>query len=121
MKEGAVLVDGSGLSPDNRISASMLVAALRRARASFRIGPELISSLPIAGRDGTLEERLLEGTDRIRAKTGRLADAKVLALSGIAEGGNGEEWIFSVLVNGYPGAPEEAMAALDQWVSLLVQ
>ncbi|MFP6641234.1 MAG: D-alanyl-D-alanine carboxypeptidase/D-alanyl-D-alanine-endopeptidase, partial [Myxococcota bacterium] len=88
LREGAVFVDGSGLSPDDRISASMLVAALRRARASFRIGPELVSSLPIAGRDGTLEERLLAGMDRIRAKTGLLVDARVLALSGIAQRGS---------------------------------
>ena len=120
MQEGVNLSDGSGLSVENRLTARMLVAVLRRAEASFRVGPELLAALPIAGRDGTLDDRLSDGVDRIRAKTGLLSDARVLALSGWAEGSGGERLVFSIMVNGYTGSQRAAMEAIDDWASLLV-
>ena len=121
LDERAVLVDGSGLSTGNRLSASMLVGALERARSSFRIGPEMLAALPIAARDGTLEDRLGAGRDRVRAKTGLLGSSRVVALSGLVESDSGEERIFSILVNGYKGSTVEAMNAVDAWASALVR
>ena len=40
-----------------RRAVRRLVGALRAARASFQVGPELLAALPIAGRDGTLRKR----------------------------------------------------------------
>ena len=117
--EEAVLVDGSGLSTGNRLSARMLVRALKRARSSFRVGPEMMAALPISARDGTLQDRLAVGRDQMRAKTGLLGSARVVALSGVVESNAGEERIFSILVNGYEGSTTEAMDAVDAWVSVL--
>ena len=117
ISEEAVMVDGSGLSTGNRLSARMLVRALERARSSFRIGPEMGAALPISARDGTLEDRLAPSRDRVRAKTGLLGDARVVALSGLIESDTGEERIFSILVNGYKGSSLDAMAAIDVWAS----
>jgi D-alanyl-D-alanine carboxypeptidase/D-alanyl-D-alanine-endopeptidase (penicillin-binding protein 4) len=111
---GATLVDGSGLSLQNRVSPRMLVRALRAGRESFRIGPEFVASLPIAERDGTLEKRLRGGDGRIRAKTGLLSDASVTALSGFAERPDGETLVFSILVNGHAGGSGPAMDAVDE-------
>lgn len=77
---GFVNLDGSGLSPSDRVTCSLLVAALERA------GPEglLVRDLPVAGVSGTLADRL-EGTPaagRVHAKTGTLNG--VTALSGWA-------------------------------------
>jgi D-alanyl-D-alanine carboxypeptidase/D-alanyl-D-alanine-endopeptidase (penicillin-binding protein 4) len=121
------LVDGSGLSYENRVTARALVRALMLAGRSFRIGPEVISALPISARDGTLEKRAEGSIDRVRAKTGLLN--QVTALSGFAEvplgqvGNKGDvtlrRVVFSIMVNGYRHTDEAAMDAVDEFVSVL--
>jgi D-alanyl-D-alanine carboxypeptidase/D-alanyl-D-alanine-endopeptidase (penicillin-binding protein 4) len=113
------LVDGSGLSAGNRVAPRLLVQALHLARDSFVIGPELVAALPIAARDGTLAERASGAEGVVRAKTGLLD--KVTGLSGYARLADGRDAIFSILVNGYPGSDESAMAAVDGFVAALVQ
>ena len=110
----ARLVDGSGLSIQNRLSPRMLVQALEAGYRSFRIGPEFVASMPIAGFDGTLEKRVAGGAGRVRAKTGLLSDAAVTSLSGFAEHSDGETLIFSILVNGHGGRSGTAMKAVDR-------
>jgi D-alanyl-D-alanine carboxypeptidase/D-alanyl-D-alanine-endopeptidase (penicillin-binding protein 4) len=115
--EGLKIVDGSGLSYRDKLTPRALVEALRIARGSFRIGPELESALPIANRDGTLEKRVDEAPGRARAKTGLLT--RVTSLSGFAQLADGETAVFSVLTNCYRGTDEEAMEALDHFVAVL--
>ena len=45
----------------------------------------------------------------------------MVALSGYAERADGEAVIFSILINGYSGAPDDAMRAVDAWVEALIQ
>lgn len=116
----AKLVDGSGLSIQNRTSPRILTTALRLGRASFRIGPEFVAALPIAQLDGTLEKRIPGGRGRIRAKTGLLSDAAVTALSGYAERADGETLIFSIIVNGHSGGSAAAMDAVDRLAKTLL-
>jgi len=116
----ATLVDGSGLSLQNRVTPRTLARALRVGRASFRIGPEFVAALPIAETDGTLEKRLHGGPGRIRAKTGLLSDAAVTALSGYAERSDGEVLIFSILVNGHSGGSGAAMDEVDRLAETLL-
>ena len=116
-----VLVDGSGLAAGNRLSPRMLVNALAASRASFRFGPEFAAALPIGGRDGTMEERVMAVRDGVRAKTGFLGSQRVVALSGFAERADGSVAIFSILVNGYAGPADQAMTAVDEWVGALVE
>jgi D-alanyl-D-alanine carboxypeptidase/D-alanyl-D-alanine-endopeptidase (penicillin-binding protein 4) len=115
--EGLRIVDGSGLSYRDKLTPRALVDALRIARGSFRIGPELTAALPIANGDGTLEKRVKGAPGRVRAKTGLLN--RVTSLSGFAELPNGEVAIFSVLTNGYRGSDGDAMKALDRFVAVL--
>jgi D-alanyl-D-alanine carboxypeptidase/D-alanyl-D-alanine-endopeptidase (penicillin-binding protein 4) len=116
----ASIVDGSGLSVQNRLTPKMLVAALRAGRDSFRVGPEFVAAMPIADRDGTLERRLGRGRGRIRAKTGLLSDVSTTALSGYAERVDGETLVFSILVNGHSGPSGPAMEAVDRIAQTLV-
>ncbi|MCH2171201.1 D-alanyl-D-alanine carboxypeptidase/D-alanyl-D-alanine-endopeptidase [Myxococcota bacterium] len=116
---GATLVDGSGLSYDNKISPRALVDILLAARRSFRSGPEFIASLPISSLDGTLEERVDEAPGEIRAKTGLLT--RVTALSGFARPPGGSTAVFSILVNGFRSSPDRAMRAVDAFVEALVE
>ena len=115
--EGMTIVDGSGLSYDNRVSPRQMVSALRLADSSFRFGPEFVSSLPIAAGDGTLEKRAAEAASSVRAKTGLLT--RVTALSGFAELADGTQVVFSVIVNGFRSSAERAMDAVDDFVSAL--
>jgi D-alanyl-D-alanine carboxypeptidase/D-alanyl-D-alanine-endopeptidase (penicillin-binding protein 4) len=59
----------------------------------------LFESLPIAGRDGTLVDRMRSGPARgnCHAKTGTLSD--VSALSGYCEARSGDLYAFSFLMN----------------------
>ena len=84
---------------------------------SFRFGPEFLAGLPIAGRDGTLEERAEDVGGKVRAKTGLLT--RVTGLSGFVEQSDGTRLLFSLLVNGYRGSAEAAMRAVDDFVSIL--
>jgi serine-type D-Ala-D-Ala carboxypeptidase/endopeptidase (penicillin-binding protein 4) len=90
--------DGSGIGRKNRASAkqvgSLLVAMLEEPASD-----DFFESLPRAGVEGTLSNRM-EGTaaeGRCRAKTGTISG--VSALSGYCEIG-GEPVAFSILMNG---------------------
>jgi D-alanyl-D-alanine carboxypeptidase/D-alanyl-D-alanine-endopeptidase (penicillin-binding protein 4) len=96
---GARLYDGSGLSPADRLSARQIVRLLRRVgeqpyAAVFR------ASLPVAGVNGTLSDRMKTGPahGNAQAKTGTLNDAS--NLSGYVRAANGHRLVFSILVNG---------------------
>ncbi|HXV37255.1 MAG TPA: D-alanyl-D-alanine carboxypeptidase/D-alanyl-D-alanine-endopeptidase [Myxococcota bacterium] len=112
---GLAMVDGSGLSYDNRVTPRTLVSALRVARDSFRFGPEFLAALPIAAADGTLEKRTGDAANRVRAKTGLLT--QVTSLSGFAVSADGEPLVFSILVNGFTGSDEAAMDAVDRFAA----
>jgi D-alanyl-D-alanine carboxypeptidase/D-alanyl-D-alanine-endopeptidase (penicillin-binding protein 4) len=116
--EGLSLVDGSGLSYDNRVPPRAFVKALLEAERSFRFGPEFVASLPIAAADGTLEKRAEKAAYGVRAKTGNLT--RVTGLSGYAHGPDGRVAVFSVLVNGFRRGTEDAWEGVDGFVSELV-
>lgn len=95
---GIAAVDGSGLSRGNRASAREVVDLLA-AMSERPIGKAYRSTLPLAGRDGTLAGRL-QGTAanrRCEAKTGTLTGAS--ALSGYCTTRSGREIAFSILMN----------------------
>ena len=115
---GATLVDGSGLSYENRVSPRLFVEALRVADRSFRFGPEFVSALPIGAADGTLEKRAEGAGAAVRAKTGLLT--RVTGLSGYAKLADGRVAVFSILANGFRGSADTAMNGIDQFVAELV-
>jgi D-alanyl-D-alanine carboxypeptidase/D-alanyl-D-alanine-endopeptidase (penicillin-binding protein 4) len=119
--KGLALVDGSGLSYENRITPRSLVQALKIGRDSFAFGPEWMAALPIANRDGTLKNRAGTSLGAVRAKTGLLNG--VTALSGYAArpvpSGEQEMLLFSILVNGYRVADDRAMDAMDRFAAEL--
>jgi D-alanyl-D-alanine carboxypeptidase/D-alanyl-D-alanine-endopeptidase (penicillin-binding protein 4) len=116
---GLSIVDGSGLSYQNRVTPRTLVSALRVAKLSFGFGPEFVAALPIAAADGTLEKRAGGAADRVRAKTGLLT--RITSLSGYAVSADGQPLVFSVLVNGFSSSDEAAMEALDRFASELTK
>ncbi len=115
---GLVLLDGSGLALENRVSPRTLVAALQVAKQSFFFGPELLAALPLGGTDGTLKKRAEKVGPLLRAKTGFLTGAT--GLSGYARARDGSETVFSILVNGYQTSDDAVQKAVDGFVAALV-
>ena len=98
---GASLMDGSGLSLGDHMSARQISAILRRsARQSW--GFYLHAALPVAGVSGTLRDRMRTGPahGNAHAKTGTLNTAS--ALSGYVRSANGHRLVFSILQNRRP-------------------
>jgi D-alanyl-D-alanine carboxypeptidase/D-alanyl-D-alanine-endopeptidase (penicillin-binding protein 4) len=93
------LYDGSGLSHDNRVTASIMTSVLKDAYKNQIIWPEFESSLAVMGRSGTLRKRLrgLKG-GVIRAKTGSLNN--VSSLAGYVFSDTGYKYAFASIGNG---------------------
>jgi D-alanyl-D-alanine carboxypeptidase/D-alanyl-D-alanine-endopeptidase (penicillin-binding protein 4) len=113
--DGVRIVDGSGLSRLDRLTANALVAILRVSWESQDVRPTLLAALPVAGMNGTLEDRLRRGPAYgvVRAKTGTTNQAS--ALSGYVRG----RYVFAVLQNGHPLPYWWARVAQDRFVTAL--
>lgn len=92
--------DGSGLSRRDYLSPETIVAILRCMHRDPRHREPFTATLPIAGKDGTLAQRM-KGTraEGLRAKTGTLAHVR--ALSGYVTTADGELLAFSILANNF--------------------
>jgi len=108
-----VMKNGSGLNDTNRFSATQMARILRFMSQRFPLAPEYLSSVGIAGKDGTLKYRFegSEAVGRLRAKTGTLEN--VSALSGYVQATGGELFVFSMMVNDYPGRSGPVVQGLD--------
>lgn len=110
---GLRLLDGSGLSPGDRVAAITFArlladAELRGARAT------LYPMLPLGGRQGTLEDYpFTSALGRVRAKSGHLSD--VSALAGYVNTRRHGRIVFAFLIDGSPGDPDSAIVhAVDR-------
>ncbi len=103
-----VVDNGAGLSREARISAQALARMLQAAWAA-PVMPELLSSLPIAGMDGTLRRSQSRAAGSAHLKTGSLRD--VAAMAGYVHAASGRRYVLVALVN-HANAPA-ARAALD--------
>lgn len=109
------LSNGSGLSRTDRISAHALERLLQYAWIS-PLMPELLSSLPISGQDGTLKADRWHARGFAHLKTGSLRD--VAAVAGIVHAGGGHRYVLVAIVN-HPNAAaaRPAIEALVEWTA----
>ena len=112
---GVRIVDGSGLSRLDRLTANALGGLLKVAWADPVVRPALLSALPVAGVNGTLQHRLLKppARGRVLAKTGTTDTAS--SLSGYVSG----RYAFAVVQNGYPLSYWWARRAQDRFAQIL--
>jgi D-alanyl-D-alanine carboxypeptidase/D-alanyl-D-alanine-endopeptidase (penicillin-binding protein 4) len=105
--------NGSGLSRNERISAQALARMLQTAYRS-PLMPELMSSLPITGVDGTLRRSKAATQGSAHLKTGSLRD--VTALAGYVHGASGQRYVLVAIAN-HPNANavRPAFDALVDW------
>ena len=104
--------DGSGLSRHDLVTPRAFVTLLQYAQKQPWF-PAYFASLPVAGADGTLNERLKteKVAGRIHAKTGSVTHVR--SLSGYADTVSGRRLIFSFLSNNHAGKSHEMHDALD--------
>ncbi|HET8814793.1 MAG TPA: D-alanyl-D-alanine carboxypeptidase [Solirubrobacterales bacterium] len=96
---GVQAVDGSGLTRSNRASPRQVVALLLAMRED-PAGEEFIQDLALAGKEGTVDDRM-GGTaayGRCRVKTGTISG--VSNLSGYCFNRSGRVMAFSILMSG---------------------
>ena len=115
-----VFADGSGLSHYNLVSTSLIVDLLKYI---YKEQPELYGhlyeSLPIAGVDGTLENRMRFGKafNNVRAKTGTISG--VSNLSGYLTSANNHVIAFSIFIQNFSGSAKRARQIQDEICRIL--
>jgi len=110
--DGQQVVDGSGLSRRNVVSAETMVGILDRMYDPDPAAPWMLA-LPLAGVDGTLINRMRStaAERNVRAKTGSMSNVRSLA--GYVTTRGGEHLAFTAIVNNFEGTGAEANQALD--------
>lgn len=118
--QGIRLRDGSGLSRQNVISPATTVDLLRAMHGHPWRDP-YIASLPVAGEDGTLQNRMKGSVaqQRVRAKTGTLA--YTYSLAGYLTTLSGQELVFSIMVNDHTGVGADVTQAIDEICARLIE
>jgi serine-type D-Ala-D-Ala carboxypeptidase/endopeptidase (penicillin-binding protein 4) len=112
---GVRIVDGSGLSVLDRLTAEALVAILRAMWDDPTLRPELLRALPVAGKSGTLRHRMQKPPLRgnVRAKTGTTRSAS--ALAGYVK----TTYVFAILQNDTSISSWWARKAQDRFAAVL--
>ena len=108
--------NGAGLSREERVTARALSGMLQTAWNSPQM-PELLSSLPIVGVDGTLRRvNTASAKGMAHLKTGTLRD--VTALAGVVNSNSGKRYVLVGMIN-HPLAPNArpALHALIDWAA----
>jgi D-alanyl-D-alanine carboxypeptidase len=107
-------VDGSGLAPDDLMTARAAIGILRwmnePSRRAF-----WWATLAQPNNEGTLRRRLVALESRVRAKTGTING--VAALSGIIAMFGGRFRYFSIAVNHHTGEGSDAVQIIDALVA----
>ena len=107
-----VQTDGSGLSRHDLVTPRAVVALLLYVQKQPWFGA-YFESLPVAGIDGTLEDRMKNSiaVGRLHAKTGSVEHVRTR--SGYADLPSGRRLVFSFLSNNMGSKSHEATDALD--------
>jgi D-alanyl-D-alanine carboxypeptidase/D-alanyl-D-alanine-endopeptidase (penicillin-binding protein 4) len=113
------IVDGSGLSFYNLVSAEILVKLLDGMQRQTDIFPLFYESLPIAGVDGTIRNRMKKtpAEANLRAKTGTISG--VGTLSGYVQSLDGERLIFSMMMQNFVYPSRYYQSAQDKIGAIL--
>jgi D-alanyl-D-alanine carboxypeptidase/D-alanyl-D-alanine-endopeptidase (penicillin-binding protein 4) len=109
-----VIADGSGVSRYNLTTSSAIVEVLKAMYAEPWHFDLFYDSLPIAGVDGTLLERM-KGTTaegNLRAKTGTLSG--VSSLSGYVRTADNELLAFSIVMENFPSGAKDYREVQDK-------
>ena len=114
------LVDGSGASHYNVVSVELITALLKYYYDKHQeLYEVLYNSFPIAGVDGTLENRMSKtpAEKNVHAKTGTLTG--VSCLSGYVTAKNNQVLAFSIMMQSFVGSSKRARDLQDEICNIL--
>jgi serine-type D-Ala-D-Ala carboxypeptidase/endopeptidase (penicillin-binding protein 4) len=113
------VVDGSGVSCYNLLSPNVFITLLKNIRTKAGIYERFYCSLPVAGVDGNLKNRMAHQPtlNNVHAKTGTHSEA--LALSGYMENKNSDQIIFSIIINNFIGDSKSYRDIIDKICELI--
>jgi len=111
--DGMFIEDGSGLSPLNAINSEELVNLLRFMKRKGKYFSEYYSSLPEAGKEGTLKNYFRDPVfdSRLKAKSGSMTRVKNYA--GYFTTVSGKNMIFSIIINNYTGTSQHIISGIE--------
>ena len=109
--DDVIQTDGSGLSRHDMVTPRAVMTLLRWAQAQPWF-ESYYASLPVAGMDGTLEERMKNtpAAGRVHAKTGSVEHVRTM--SGFADTAGGRKLVFTFLSNNQGGKNHEGTDVL---------
>lgn len=96
----AILIDGAGLSRENRVTPRQSVELLSHMEEKFLLSDDFISALPVPGQKGTLFHRNIASPaiqSHIHAKTGTMRG--IVGLAGYLPSANHHTLAFSIITN----------------------
>ncbi|MDD8019058.1 MAG: D-alanyl-D-alanine carboxypeptidase/D-alanyl-D-alanine-endopeptidase [Bacteroidota bacterium] len=108
-----LMVDGSGVSHYNLVTADMYITLLKEMYKKKELFNLFFNSLPNAGIDGTLEDRMkhTSAENNLHAKTGTISG--VSSLSGYVRTAEGEMLAFSIFMQNFIGSSRPYRTAQD--------
>ena len=109
------IVDGSGLSVNNTLTAEAMVGFLEWMQHQPQYS-SFYNSLPVAGREGSLKNMLLNTplTDNLHAKSGSMKGVRCYA--GYLRNNKNEPIAFCIMVNGFTCYPSEMQKEIEKLI-----
>jgi D-alanyl-D-alanine carboxypeptidase/D-alanyl-D-alanine-endopeptidase (penicillin-binding protein 4) len=109
------ILEGSGLTRYNKVNADMYIKLLKYMYDDRFLFDFFFHTLPIAGKDGTLKNRMIgtEAEGNVHAKTGTLNG--VSSLSGYVVDEDNEILIFFIVMNGFGGNSTDMKTVQDDF------
>ena len=117
---GFLAHDGSGLSPQNTLTARQ-AAHILKLMANSEHAAAYRASLPVAGRSGTLRSfaKNTAAEGRLLAKTGSME--RVRSWAGYLTTRSGKKYSFALLINHYHGSDSSIRAAVSRFLVKLCE
>jgi D-alanyl-D-alanine carboxypeptidase/D-alanyl-D-alanine-endopeptidase (penicillin-binding protein 4) len=111
---GMFIEDGSGQSPLDAINTREVVRLLVYMRNKGKYFKEYYSSLPDAGKEGTLKDNFKDPIfdSRLRAKSGTMT--RVRSFAGYFTTLSGKQMAFSIIINNYSGPSKKIISEIEE-------
>jgi D-alanyl-D-alanine carboxypeptidase/D-alanyl-D-alanine-endopeptidase (penicillin-binding protein 4) len=112
--KGMFIEDGSGLSTRDAVNSSEMTKLLLFMKNKSRYFDDYFSSLPEAGKNGTLKNYFKDQVfdSRLRAKSGSLT--RVRSFAGYFKTISGKDMIFCIIVNNYNGPSRGIISGIEE-------
>jgi D-alanyl-D-alanine carboxypeptidase/D-alanyl-D-alanine-endopeptidase (penicillin-binding protein 4) len=119
-KNGMFIEDGSGLSPLNAVNTRELVRLLVYMKNKGKYFPDYYSSLPDAGKNGTLKNIFKDPVfdSHFKAKGGSMT--RVRSFAGYFTTISGKEMVFSIIINNYSGPSKKIISEIEDNIRELI-